>query len=89
MNNNLTRFVYEFVFQEGDRIYLIGKDRIRVPKRVIDKIIDWNEKQCDDISVDKKIFKSLILCLVTPERLAEGHIDKHVKNFIYGEKNIR
>lgn len=64
---------------------MIGKERIQIPKKVIDKVINWNKEKRHDVLVDKKIFGSLILCLVKPEQLAKGNFNKYVLNFIRGE----
>lgn len=75
---------------ENGRIYEIDDMMVLIPKRVIDKILHWNENEAlrKDVAYDKKICQSLLVCLTSKDDLANSRITEDVKEFIKGRKNF-
>lgn len=75
---------------ENGRIYEIDGLMILIPKRVIDKILHWNENEAmqNDVAYDKKICQSLLVCLTSKDDLANSRITDDVEEFIRGGKHI-
>lgn len=66
-------------------MYDIGKTLIKIPQKVVDKIIEWNTgPERDDIRYDRKICHSLLLSLVHKDRLRESVVSDDVMEFIKG-----
>lgn len=74
---------------ENGRIYEIDETMVLIPKRVVDKILDWNNNEAlrDDVSFDSKVCLSLLVCLVSKEDLSNYRITEDVKEFINGRIN--
>lgn len=59
---------------------------IEIPKKAVDKIIEWNvgEKR-HDLRYDRKICQSLLLSLIAKEELRQSIVDDKVMEFIKGD----
>lgn len=67
------------------RVYEIGKTLVKVPQKVVDKIIEWNiGPERDDARYDRKICHSLLLSLVHKDQLRASIVDDDVMEFIKG-----
>lgn len=56
---------------------------IEIPKKAIEKIIEWNGGATrDHIEYDKKICRSLLLSLVAKDNLRSFNVDNNVMEFI-------
>lgn len=64
---------------------MIGKQKIGIPNKAIDKIIQWNEvPKRDDDRFDRKICHSLLFSLVIKNDLAKFKVSDEVMTFIKG-----
>lgn len=66
-------------------MYKIGNRLIEIPKKAVEKIIEWNEgAMCNDVEYDRKICRSLLLSLVSKDDLCACKVHDDVLNFIKG-----
>lgn len=67
------------------RVYEIGKTLVKVPQKVVDKIIEWNTgPERDNLCYDRKICHSLLLSLVHKDLLRKSVVSDDVMEFIKG-----
>lgn len=92
MNKNASsniKLLYILTFnplQKKGRVYKIGAKLIEIPKKAVDKIIEWNTGfKRDDVRYDKKICHSLLLCLVAKAQLQKAVVEPDVIRFIKGK----
>lgn len=65
---------------------MIGGKLIEIPKKVVDKIIEWNQgANRNDSEYDKKVCQMLLLSLVSKEGLRKHQVNGDVIQFIKGE----
>lgn len=71
--------------QASGRVYKIGRRLIEIPKKAVEKFIEWNEGPMRvDVEYDRKICRSLLLSLVAQDDLRSFNVDDDVMQFIKG-----
>lgn len=70
------------------RVYQIGKTLKRIPQKVVDSIIKWNEgaDERNDVRLDRKICHSLLLSLLSKEQLRAYDVSDDAMEFIKGNE---
>lgn len=75
-----------FIIQNSGRVYMIGDKLIEIPKKVVEKIIEWNQgAKRYESEYDKKVCHMLLLSLVSKESLRKREVNESVIQFIKGD----
>lgn len=71
--------------QDAGRVYKVGNSLIEVPRKVFEKIGEWNQiPKRNDVTFDKRVCHSLLYSLVSNENLRSRIISDDVMEFIKG-----
>lgn len=72
-------------FQDGHRTYKVGQKLIKIKKKAVDKMIEWNLPPTNErISHDKRIVRALMYFCVNETEFANKKIEESVIEFIKG-----
>lgn len=78
-------FVYDFL-QKNGRVYKIGKRFIEIHRDVLNDLLQWNAfPQRNDPTLDHPFGLSLLLSLISTEKIEAGEIDPNAVSFVLGK----